>query len=197
MIKVLLLLLSCSIVFAQVRYDLPCNKQLLVVSGLVAQAQVGTKEATGHNDGEQVENYLKSVGLNPKGKYPYCAAGQYYCFKEATDILGLPASDIPIKKTGLANGIYDDAKIHGHKVTYIASINTFIVWKNKNSASGHIERIVKVYEGGWVLVVGFNTSNGLKGSQAEGNGVFYVLRNIYHPLSRILGVRGLVGFYYG
>lgn len=35
-------------------------------------SQIGVREATGHNDGKQVEQYLKTVGL-PKG-YAWCAA---------------------------------------------------------------------------------------------------------------------------
>ena len=38
----------------------------------IAKTQIGVAEATGHNDGVQVEKYLKSVGLG-KG-YPWCAA---------------------------------------------------------------------------------------------------------------------------
>lgn len=35
-------------------------------------SEIGVREATGHNDGDQVEKYLSSVGL-PKG-YAWCAA---------------------------------------------------------------------------------------------------------------------------
>jgi hypothetical protein len=40
----------------------------------VEQSQVGVREATGHNDGKEVEAYLRYCGLK-KGD-PYCAAGQ-------------------------------------------------------------------------------------------------------------------------
>lgn len=41
------------------------------------QSQVGIKEATGNNDGKEVEKYLKSVGL--KRGDAWCAAGQSWC----------------------------------------------------------------------------------------------------------------------
>lgn len=41
-------------------------------------SQIGVREATGHNDGPEVEKYLASVGLG-KG-YPYCASGVHWTF---------------------------------------------------------------------------------------------------------------------
>ena len=41
-------------------------------------SQVGVREATGRNDGKQVEQYLKSVGLG-KG-YAWCSAFVRWCF---------------------------------------------------------------------------------------------------------------------
>lgn len=43
-------------------------------------SQVGVREATGKNDGKQVELYLKSVGLS-KG-YAWCAAFVKWCFDQ-------------------------------------------------------------------------------------------------------------------
>lgn len=45
-----------------------------------ASSQVGVTEATGKNDGVQVEAYLASVGLK-KGN-PYCGAFSYWNFKQ-------------------------------------------------------------------------------------------------------------------
>ena len=41
-------------------------------------SQIGVREATGRNDGKQVEQYLKSVGLG-KG-YAWCSAFVRWCF---------------------------------------------------------------------------------------------------------------------
>lgn len=47
-----------------------------------AQACVGWSEKTGHNDGTEIDRILDSVGL--KGtQNPYCAAFNYFCFKQA------------------------------------------------------------------------------------------------------------------
>jgi len=59
----------------------------------VYMSQVGIGEATGHNDGKDVEKYLKSVGLG-KG-YAWCAAFERWCFDQAkikTTINGAAAS---------------------------------------------------------------------------------------------------------
>lgn len=49
-----------------------------------AQSQMGVREATGNNDGPQVEAYLKSVGL--KAGDPWCAAFIYWCGKQALGV---------------------------------------------------------------------------------------------------------------
>lgn len=47
----------------------------------VATALIGTAEATGKNDGPKIEAILASTG-NRKGD-PYCAAFNFYCYREA------------------------------------------------------------------------------------------------------------------
>lgn len=47
----------------------------------VYMSQIGVSEATGHNDGKDVEKYLKAVGL-PKG-YAWCAAFVRWCYDRA------------------------------------------------------------------------------------------------------------------
>lgn len=51
----------------------------------VMLAQVGVKEATGNNDGHEVEKYLASVGLG-KG-HPWCAAAVHWCYRECGVVL--------------------------------------------------------------------------------------------------------------
>lgn len=50
-------------------------------------SQIGVKEKTGKNDGVEVEQYLKSVGLG-KG-YAWCQAFLYWGFDNAANALGL------------------------------------------------------------------------------------------------------------
>jgi hypothetical protein len=42
---------------------------------------LGVRELTGNNDGPEVEMFLASTGLNPKGQYPWCAAFISYVFQ--------------------------------------------------------------------------------------------------------------------
>jgi len=173
--------------FSQVKYELHCNKELLSKSHELALSQVGVKEATGKNDGKQVEKYLASVNLS-KGN-PYCAAGQYWCFKEGARLLKLDEFLIPIYKTGSTYLMFNKAKL-GRKVRYKPKKNDLLFWIV--TTTGHVERIDSVMKGGWVRTIGFNTSSG-KGNQREGEGVYLRKRNIYSPLSR-MKVRGLIGW---
>lgn len=56
----------------------------------IGESLVGTKEATGKNDGEIVEKILASVGLS-KGA-PYCAAFNYWCYLQAGEAAKVPRS---------------------------------------------------------------------------------------------------------
>lgn len=55
----------------------------------IARSQIGIREATGHNDGQAVEAYLKLTKL-PKGN-PWCAAFVSWVFKQG----GLPVPRTP------------------------------------------------------------------------------------------------------
>ena len=187
LIFILLLPLVCQ---AQVRYEIHCRSDVLNKSYCILRQQVGVKEKTGHNDGKQIAVYLKSVGIN----YPaaYCAAGQYWCFYEACIYFNYSTDEIPIPRSGMANAAYDYARRYGKRTGYIPQKHDLIVWRN-SKGFGHIERVVYTGQVGWVITIGFNTSNGQSGSQYEGNGVFKRKRNIYHWLGS-RKIRGLVGF---
>ena len=55
------------------------NIRAQVVDTLVSY--LGVKELTGNNDGPEVEMFIASTGLDPKGQYPWCAAFISYCFQ--------------------------------------------------------------------------------------------------------------------
>lgn len=64
----------------------------------IAISQLGVQEVPkGSNRGPEVDEYVKSVGLDPKGKYAWCAAFQYWCFQQAGDSMG---RQNPMAKTG-------------------------------------------------------------------------------------------------
>lgn len=181
--KLILFLAVYGSLYSNTKYVLKCDKYLLYESRKVLIKQVGVKEATGNNDGIQVERYLASVGLK-KGN-PYCQAGQYYCFLQ----VGKP----PIPKSGLAISSFNYARTFNNKVAFVPSIDDLLIWNKPNTIFGHIERIVEVGSKGWVYTVGFNTASGSKGNQRDGGGVYRRKRNIYYPLGRSL-IKGLVGW---
>lgn len=120
-------------------YELPCNGDLLIESERIALTQVGVMEV-GNNKGE-VAKYLASVGLSEG--YPYCAAGVYWSFREASKKLNLSNSTIPIKRTAVANAVLNDAINRGKRVKKPINRHDLLVWKSKSSWKGHIERVIE------------------------------------------------------
>lgn len=181
--------LVSSVAIAQKKYILKSDALLLKKSHQIALSQVGTTEPRGRNDGPQVAKYLAACGLG--GGQPYCAAGQYYCFVEASRALKMPLSAVPIPKTALAQSVYNYARRCGQPANYQPSPHDMIVWRRGQTTKGHIERIHKVLQNGWVETIAFNSSKVAHGRKIEG--VFIQKRNIRHPLGR-LKIKGIVGF---
>lgn len=171
------------------RYELKCPESLIMKSRVVMMNQVGTLEKTNRNDGTAIKQYLESVGLSEG--YPYCAAGQYFSFLKATELLGMDKKLIPIKRTGLALEIFHHSKKFGVRTVWHPKIDDLIVWRKANSGFGHIERIISVMPKGWVRTVAFNTSIIIGNKKIEG--VFVKKRNLYHRLYGMT-IRGLTGF---
>lgn len=190
-ITILLLLVATVETFSVARYLIPCNKQLLMTTKDSLISQVGVKEKTGRNDGREVEIYLRSVGL-VKGN-PYCAAGQYWCFYSSAKDLGLTFKSIPIYRTGSTVNMFNEAMKNGQKSNSYPMIDDLMFWRRPNEWRGHVERIIKVKNAGWVVTVGFNTSSGDSGTQDDGGGVYKRKRNVHHVLGRMV-VRGFIGF---
>src|SRR5215470_9413114 len=63
-----------------------------------AATQIGVMEQPlGSNRGPQVDQYLRSAGVDPtQGSFPWCAAFVYFCFQQAAKSLG---QDNPVIKT--------------------------------------------------------------------------------------------------
>jgi hypothetical protein len=168
------------------------KKDIIEKSRKIMMGEVGKKEITNKNDGEHIKKYMFSVGLGyPKG-YPYCAAGQYWCFFAVNN----SRENVPILASGSANGIYDYAKKKGKRdLTDFPNpqVDDLIVWIKKGAYSGHIERIIEVQDNFTVITVGFNTGSGDKGSQRDGGGVYKRVRYLNKPLGNMV-VRGLIHF---
>ncbi len=164
-------------------YELPCDGELLIVSERIALSQVGVREV-GNNRGE-VAKYLASVGLGEG--HPYCAAGVYWCFSEASNELKMSNSAIPIKRTAVANGVMNDAIRRGKLVEKPITRHDLLVWKSKSSWQGHIERVIETKSKGIVKTIAFNVK--LK----DGEGVGIKTRYLSHPLGKLM-LRGVVKF---
>lgn len=184
----LIFLLSVAACFSQVKYVLPCRADVLCLSKEIAISQIGVRELTGRNDGPRIREYQLST--NSALYSPYCASGQVWCFQTACDSLKISRKEIPIKKTALANGVFNDAQARGKRVAYIPEVNDLIDYKTIGKWTGHIERCITVGKAGWIICVGFNTGS----NPREGGSVRKTKRNIFHPLSRTLRIRGLIGF---
>ncbi len=187
-ILILVTFLAFNICNGFTKYSLYCDCKLLDASYDSMMTQVGIIEKTNQNDGE-VQKYLRLIGL--KGNYPYCAAGQYWCFYVSAKALKIDIKSIPIQRTGFANAMFNFAKMKGKKMAFFPQKHDLIVWRKLNSSKGHIERIISVQSKGWVKTVGFNSSSIIKNKKIEG--VFMHKRNIFHILG-LLRIRGLIGF---
>jgi hypothetical protein len=159
----------------------------------MAQTQVGVREATGRNDGRQVESYLASVGLR-KGN-PWCMALPYWSFQQVTQ-------RPPIKRSGLVRAVWHDAVAQAQRSGTVYRVRSapldwtrdgdLIVWAFLTSTSGHVEWQIARHNAGWVSTVAGNTSSGLSGSQRDGDGVYIRRRNVRHPLGRMV-ILGSIG----
>lgn len=91
--------------FTVIELQEPSSPILRIRAMEIAKTQLFVREKTGHNDGKEVEAYLKLLGL-PKG-YPWCMAFVYWCFSEAAkqlDVLN------PVPKTAGVMDCYSKAK---------------------------------------------------------------------------------------
>ena len=190
-IIIIILFLIPNIIFNQTKYSLPCDKLLLQVSMDSAISQVGEMEFIGKRYNPKILLYLSSVGLGTG--QPFCTAGVYWCFSSAAAGLGLSQNFIPIIRSGMANAIFNDARMCGAKSKYSVNVHDLIVWRKNNSFHGHIERVIEVFRAGWVKTVGFNTSSEKSQALNSEKGVFFRKRNVFHALGR-MKIRGLVGF---
>lgn len=131
----------------------------------VARTQLGIREATGHNDGEAVESYLRSVGLG-KG-YAWCQAFVYWSFNQAAKALGV---ENPTAKTA---GVLDHwAKTTGQKVSQPKPGDVFIM--DFGGGKGHTG-FVKEVKGTMIITIEGNTNDA---NSREGDGVYERIRSI-------------------
>lgn len=191
---ILTLLFINSIAYSYVKYTIPVDSyHVLRLSETFISGEMGKREITGQNDGVHIVKYMKATGLSGYKGYPYCAAGQAWGIRKAVDSL---KANRPFKYSAVANYYFDYAKKHGEKIANpTPARHDYVIWKNPNNYTGHIERVFEVVDDYTVYTYAFNTSNGKTGSQREGNGNYIRKRNLKSFLGR-LRIRGLVGWNY-
>lgn len=143
-------------------------------------SQIGVGELTGHNDGKDVEKYLRSVGLG-KG-YAWCAAFVHWC---------LDSAGISNKINGAAASAHNSKDLvwyHKTQLKIPEAGDVFTLWYNSLGRIGHTgffhKKInSKVYES-----VEGNTGAGaaIDVGTREGDGVYKKYRsfNATYSISR-------------
>lgn len=137
-----------------------------------ALAYVGVTELTNHNDGPEVEKFLKSVGRH-KGD-AWCAAFVSACLTYAHVVN-------PSVRSGLARSFKTKKSVNALRVLegqYIVPVGSIVGWQNGTTISGHTGFTREVWKGVRGKTVEGNTSSGLKGSQDNGDGVYNKNRSI-------------------
>ncbi|MGC4042031.1 MAG: CHAP domain-containing protein [Flavobacterium sp.] len=140
----------------------------------IADSQLYVRE-TGPNRGPEVDEYLRSVGLNPVGNnYSWCAAFVYWCFKKASTNLGIAN---PVYKTAGCINHWDNAKCP--KLSVAAALKDpskikpgFVFIIDHGHGHGHTG-IVESVNGGYLTTIEGNTNPGLS---SNGYGVFRLNR---------------------
>jgi hypothetical protein len=140
-----------------------------------AVSQVGIMEVPpGSNRGPEVDQYLRSVGLNPAaGSFPWCAAFVYFCFQQAATQLGV--ANPAIKDPGVLDCWNKAGHMPVHRIAASEAITTpslvkpGMVFLLKTGAStGHMGLVEKV-QGNRLTTIEGNTN---VGGSREGIGVF-------------------------
>lgn len=140
--------------------------------------QLHVREKTGNNDGKEVEEYLRSVGLG-KG-YAWCMAFVFHGFQKSAD--DLKVKNLVPKTAGVMD-CYRKAKERGFVIVLDPLPgDQFIMDFGKGT--GHTGIVTKNHNKTNVFTVEGNTSRDptYKGEDRDGNGVFE--RN--RPISSIL-----------
>ena len=124
-------------------------------------SQVGVREQGGANRGEQVEQYLASVGFGPG--YAWCAAFVSWCYQQA-DVEHPQSAWVPsyaIKE----NLIYQ----RGEFMKQLPQTgDVFLIWYERLKRPAHIG-FIDQWQDAWVITVEGNTND--DGSR-EGDGVY-------------------------
>lgn len=140
----------------------------------VAAAEIGTLEVPpGSNRGPRVDQYVSSVGLDPAGQNPWCAAFVYFCFSQAAAAAGRAN---PVIKTGSVLTHWQRATDLGIRCVTLAEASGspgevqpgFVFIMDFGGGVGHTGFVESVDGGRLVTIEGNTNTDGSR----EGVGVF-------------------------
>ena len=151
----------------------PHSKTLSLRAIEIMDTQLYVREKTGNNDGVEVEEYLKYVGL-PAG-YAWCMAFVFWGFQKAYEDLNIRN---PVPRTAGVLDCYRKAQLMGYEVFEPEVGDQFIL--DFGGGKGHTGMVTELRSGKKVLTVEGNTSAdpSYAAEDREGNGVFERLRPI-------------------
>lgn len=141
---------------------------------LVASSQIGVQEVPrGSNRGPEVDQYMRSVGLDPAGRFAWCVAFLYWCFQKAATDMGV--ANPMIRTAGVLDHWNKAGKKGITRITAAKARNNPSLVKpgqifciNRGSGLGHTGLVEQVL-GGKLITIEGNTNEGGSG---EGIGVF-------------------------
>lgn len=155
-----------------IRHD--TSSDLLTEVLAFAVSQIGVME-TSPNRGPEVDQYVKSVGLDPAGRFAWCVAFVYFCFEKAAKKLGRTN---PMLKTAGVLDHWNRAETKGaSRITLIRAKNNpalikpghiFVIDTGPAGGAGHTGLVERVIGGKLVTIEG-NTN---EGGSRDGVGVF-------------------------
>ena len=137
----------------------------------IAAAAIGVKEdPLGSNRGPEVDQYLRSVGLDPAGHYPWCAAFAYWCFWKSAAQLATGAEyrfpiPNPCPRTGSALGLWNHSRPEWRSNAPTVGAVFVLDFGHGTGHVGFVESI----EGAWLTTIEGNSN---EGGSREGIGVF-------------------------
>ncbi|HEY4187789.1 MAG TPA: peptidoglycan-binding protein [Polyangia bacterium] len=143
-----------------------------------AATQLGVRETPGKpNRGPQVDEYVRSVGLDPAGGYSWCQAFVYWCFVQASAALG--AANPCVRTAGvldhwakspLGARVYAQAAFDDPGLVRPGAI--FII--DHGGGRGHTGLVTQVVSGAVTTIEGNTNQAGSR----EGDGVYTHTRSI-------------------